>query len=54
MKNNIDGLSTAIEKHLRVTTMPVAIKLVKEAGTPHQKQNTLLKSLATRSLCVRE
>ena len=37
MKKNIEEFSTAIEKQLRVTTMPVAIKLVKETEAPLPK-----------------
>jgi len=43
MKKNIEEFSTAIEKKLRVTTMPVAIKLVKEAEVPPPKAKYPLK-----------
>jgi uncharacterized protein (DUF169 family) len=37
MKKNIGEFSSALEKYLRIATMPVAIRLVKEAGSPPPK-----------------
>ena len=44
MKKNIEEFSTAIEKQLRVATMPVAIKLVKATEEPPPKAKYPLKN----------
>lgn len=43
MKKNIEEFSMAIEKYLRVATMPVAIKLIKEGESPPPKTKHPLK-----------
>jgi len=48
MKKKIEEFSMAIEKYLRVATMPVAIKLAKESESPPPKTKYPLKDLAHR------
>ena len=48
MKKDIEEFSTAIEKQLRVPTMPVAIKLVREAEDPPPKAKYPLKDFGHR------
>ena len=44
MKKNIEELSSALEKYLRIATMPVAIRLVRETEDPPPKAKYPLKN----------
>ena len=48
MKKNIEELSSALEKYLKIATMPVAIKLVREAENPPPKTRYPLKGFGHR------
>jgi len=48
MNKNIEDFFMAIEKQLKVATMPVAIKLIKEAESPPSKAKYPLKSFGHR------
>ena len=48
MKKNIEELSLALDKHLKIATKPIAVKLVKESESPPPKVKYPLKNLGHR------
>ena len=48
MKKNIEGLSLALDMYLKIATMPVAIRLVKESESPPPKAKYPLRNFGHR------